>query len=116
MYGKDTLGLDEVVAALISHESMRRKDSEKFLDESAMVASDDAQVRRRATERQGESNSIGRSQSRGNHKKKCYYCDLEGHIMRNCRKFKAAKERENSEATVAETFAGNEGDLFTVIS
>ena len=60
MYEKDTLGLDEVVAALISHESMRRKDSEKSLDESAMVASDEAQVRGRTTERQGRSNSRSR--------------------------------------------------------
>ena len=44
MYGNNTLRLDEVVAALISHESMMRKDSEKFLDESAMVALDKAQV------------------------------------------------------------------------
>ena len=74
---------------------MRRKDSEKSLDESAMVASEEAQVRGRTTERQGGSNSRGRSQSRGNHKKKCYYCDLEGHIMRNCRKLKADKEKHN---------------------
>ena len=116
MYGKDTLGLDEVVAALISHESMRRKDSEKSLDESAMVASDEAHVRGRTTERQGGSNSRGCSQSRGNHKKKCYYCDLEGHIMRNCRKLKADKEKvQPSDAMVIESFKG-EDDLLSVFS
>ncbi|GFY91354.1 hypothetical protein Acr_07g0015500 [Actinidia rufa] len=93
--------------ALISHESMRRKDSEKFLDESAMVASDEAQVRGRTMERLGGSNSRGRSQSRGNHKKKCYYCDLEDHIMRNCQKLKADKEKAKpSDAAVIESFKG----------
>ena len=116
MYGNDTLELDEVVVALISHESTRRKDSDKFLDESAMVALDEAQVPGRSMERQCGSNSRVRSQSRGNHKKKCYYCDLEGHIMRTCRKLKASKEREKFDAAVAGTFAENEGDLLTVIS
>ncbi|KAI8571313.1 hypothetical protein RHMOL_Rhmol01G0109800 [Rhododendron molle] len=45
MYGKDTLGLDEVVAALLSHESMRRNESEKISEERVMVASFDGQAR-----------------------------------------------------------------------
>ena len=41
MYGKDTLRLDEVVAKLISHESMKKKESIKVLDEGFMITSKD---------------------------------------------------------------------------
>ena len=40
MYGKDTLGLDEVVAILISHEAMKKKESGKYPEGSAMVTSE----------------------------------------------------------------------------
>ncbi|KAH7849063.1 hypothetical protein Vadar_012422 [Vaccinium darrowii] len=43
MYGKYTLGLDEVVATLLSHESMQRNESERFSEERVMVASNGGQ-------------------------------------------------------------------------
>ncbi|KAH7848605.1 hypothetical protein Vadar_005070 [Vaccinium darrowii] len=43
MCRKYTLGLDEVVATLLSHESMRRNESERFSEERVMVASNGGQ-------------------------------------------------------------------------
>ena len=65
MYGKDTLGIDEVLATLLSHESLRKKENENYSEKRAMVASDGGHVRGRTTERCDESKPRGQSQSRG---------------------------------------------------
>ena len=49
MYRKDTLGIDEVIATLLSHESMHRKESENYSEERAMVTSDGGHVKGRIT-------------------------------------------------------------------
>lgn len=48
---KDMIAFDVVVATLILHEAMRKRDSETAIDEGAMVASDDGNSRGRAAER-----------------------------------------------------------------
>lgn len=136
MYGKDTLTLDEVIATLLSHESMRRKESERFSEERVMVASDSGQHRGRKTERQGGSNWRDRSQSKGRSRSRggesrggdsrwvenrtCYFCEEEGHIMKFCPKLKSkiekAKGKEKSEVSVVESGVLNEDDVFTVTS
>ncbi|KAG5543995.1 hypothetical protein RHGRI_016671 [Rhododendron griersonianum] len=79
---------------------MRRKESEKTFEERVMVASSGSQARGRMTERQNGSKPRGRSSSRGGEprgvdKRKCYFCNEEGHIMKFCPKLKArARERK----------------------
>ena len=63
MYGKDTLRIHEVVAALLSHESIRKKESENYSEERVMFASDGGLVRGRTTERRAGSKPRGQSQS-----------------------------------------------------
>lgn len=75
IFGKDTLGLDEVVAMLISHEVMKKKESGKHLEGNAMVASENDWGRGRSNDRRGRSKPRGRSQSRPCYRRKCYYCD-----------------------------------------
>ena len=43
LYGKDTLGLDKVVATLISHEAMKKKESSKHLEGNVVVTSENEQ-------------------------------------------------------------------------
>ncbi|KAG5531566.1 hypothetical protein RHGRI_026243 [Rhododendron griersonianum] len=102
---------------------MRRKESEKISEERVMVASSGSQARGRTTERQNGSKPRGRSSSRGGEswavdKRKCYFCNEEGHILKFCPKLKAKidEEKENSKAAVVESLVENEGDLLTVTS
>ena len=65
MYGKDTVDFDEVVASLISHETLRRKEIDETFGERVMVASNNGYPRGRSMERRDDSRqSSGRSQSR----------------------------------------------------
>ena len=50
MYGKDTLGFDEVVASLLSHETLRRKENDEASEERVMVASNSGEARGRSME------------------------------------------------------------------
>ncbi|GFZ18499.1 hypothetical protein Acr_27g0002380 [Actinidia rufa] len=99
MYRKDTLRIDETVATLLSHKSMRKKETENYSKERAMIAADGGHVRGQTTERRDGSKLRGRSQLRGcpqsiDYKKKCYYCDKEGHIIKFCPKLKAKKKEK----------------------
>ncbi|GFS38693.1 hypothetical protein Acr_00g0058920 [Actinidia rufa] len=102
MYGKDTLRIDMVVAMLLSHESMRKKKSKNYSEEKVMVAFDGGHPR--------------------DYKRKCYYCDDEGHIIKFCLKLKAKKEKEKEKenssetTTVTKSFSDNEGDLLSISS
>ena len=117
IYGKSTIGLDEVVATLISHESMRKKESEKASTDGALVASEDGHVRGRTTERKDASKSRDRSQSRGDDMRKCFYCDQKGHIVKFCSKLKADKAKEKSAAAaVTDTYSDDDCDALTVTS
>ena len=99
MYGKDTLGIDEVVATLLSDKSMCKKESGNYSKEKAMVSSDDGHIRDRTTERRdgfklrGQSQSRRYSQSR-DYKKKCYYCDEESLILPKAQGKEGERERK----------------------
>ncbi|KAG5535985.1 hypothetical protein RHGRI_023693 [Rhododendron griersonianum] len=102
---------------------MRRKEGEKISEEHVMVASSGSQAKGRTTERQNGSKPRGRSSSRGGEsravdKRKCYFCNEEGHILKFCPKLKAKidDEKEKSKTAVVESFVENEGDLLTVTS
>ncbi|KAG5548448.1 hypothetical protein RHGRI_013957 [Rhododendron griersonianum] len=102
---------------------MRRKESERISEDRAMVASSGSQARGRTIERQNGSKPRGRSssrsgESRGVDKRKFYFCNEEGHIMKFCPKLKAKIEQEKgkSEAAVVESSTENDGDLLAVTS
>ena len=91
LYGKDTLGLDKVVATLISHEAMKKKESSKYLEGNAMVASKNEQGRGRSNDRRGRYKSKRRSQSRSGFRRNCYYYNQEDHLIKDCAKLKKDK-------------------------
>lgn len=102
LFGKDTLKIDEVIASLLMNES-RKSNGDHASGESRLLAADGG--RGRSEDRQGSRENRGRSKSRA--PRKCYYCDEEGHIKRNCPVRKEdMKLREKGKEKVESSTAG----------
>jgi hypothetical protein len=108
LFGKETLKFDEVVAALLMNET--RRSSNGFPNEGQVLVAKEGGRGRGRSKQSGEvsqrSNSSGR-------KFRCYYCDEEGHLKRNCPKRKKDMKDENPVTAVAEDSShASDGDLF----
>ena len=96
LYGRESLTLDEVQAALNSKELNQRSEEKKN------VVVEGLNVRGRPEKREFKTRSKSRSKSRG--KIKCYNCDKEGHIRRLCpnrQKGNQEKKKDQAELAVA---------------
>jgi len=84
LFGKETLKFDEVVTALLINET--RRGSNRFSDggQVAVVTKESSRGRGRSKEMK-EGSQHSRSSGR---KFKCYYCDEEGYMKRDCPKRK----------------------------
>lgn len=106
---------DVVVAILILHEWLRKKDSENDSIGLASVAFDGGNFRGREVERGYGSKSRGRSQLGGD-KRRNYWCDKERHVIKDCRERKKDKAKESSANAATEEDSYVEGDTLTVTS
>lgn len=88
MYGRDTLSMEEVLAALNSKELKKRNDVRE-------EAGDGLFVRGRPEQRSFKGKNGSRSKSK--FKRKCYICSSEKHLKRDCpERFKKKKFDNNS--------------------
>ena len=77
------------------NEETRRKDIGKDITQ-ALVTENKGRSKSRSSKGQGKSRS--RSESKG--KFKCFYCDKEGHIKRNCKAWKNKQKEDKNQKRV----------------
>ncbi|KAL5821663.1 hypothetical protein ACOSQ3_023545 [Xanthoceras sorbifolium] len=104
------LTMDMVKDRMLNEES-RRKDEGHTPENEALVTEKQGKQewRGRSKNPHNQSQQRGRSKSRSRHDKKCHHCGKLGHFIRECRKLKAertrnqdAQTRTNDTATVTE--------------
>ena len=100
-YGRDTITSNEIVSFLRSKDLELKKESKNMSGEGLFIRG-----RNKGKEIKGsKSNSRGKSRSKSRvRSKKCYYCQKEGHYIKDCYKRKKDnKEKPSDEgnATVA---------------
>ena len=96
LYGRESLTLDEVQAALNSKELNHRS------EENSNTVTEGLNVRGRTDKRDGRPRSKSRSKSKV--RIRCYHCHKEGHIRRQClerQKGKPARKQEQADVAVA---------------
>ena len=114
LFGKETLRFDEAVAALLMNDTRRGNNGFSNDGQVAMVTKESSWRRGRSRE-QEEGSQCSRSNSQ---KFKCYYCDEEGHMKRNCPKRKKdLRDEKPSVVGVQEgSDLGDGGDLVLATS
>ena len=108
LVGKSTIKMDEVTAAILQNEVLRRENpaSSSGVDSSALVASGGAGGGRRSDRRSHR----GRSKSRRDlSKTRCYRCEELGHLARDCPQLK-----NRTVATIATASSDSDGDVFEI--
>ena len=84
MYGKETVVLDEVTSALLSHVKMKQDGDGSQADE--LVVKSKSSNRGRSESRSNVNRS--RSKSRAKKDVKCFYCHKKGHYKNQCKELK----------------------------
>uniref|UniRef100_A0A2N9J8T4 CCHC-type domain-containing protein n=1 Tax=Fagus sylvatica TaxID=28930 RepID=A0A2N9J8T4_FAGSY len=123
MYGKETLELEEVTSALLSHSKMKQ-DGDDSQGDGLVVHSESNRNRNKS---RGSNSNKERSQSRSRAKKdvECFYCHKKGHYKNQCKELKQHLEERKNEKKAAESASvieeksdDNEvdGDLLSVSS
>ncbi|KAL0371814.1 UNVERIFIED_CONTAM: hypothetical protein Scaly_0863000 [Sesamum calycinum] len=85
-YGKETIKVDEITAALLAHNQRKHNAGESSHGDSLYVKGN--QDRGRKLEKEGSGKRNSRSKSRGRKTIHCYKCKEPGHMKRDCPKLK----------------------------
>ena len=97
LYGKDTLTMSEVRAALNSKEIQKKSEDRTETGGEGLFARGRSEKREhRNSKNNGKRNNRSRSRSRAHTDKKCFYCKKEGHFKDECYALKNKLNRENN--------------------
>ncbi|GFZ06118.1 hypothetical protein Acr_18g0002880 [Actinidia rufa] len=107
-----------VMDALFNEEARRREMGSTDQSESQALVSEESRERGRGQGRghhRGTEKGRWRSQARGC-TVRCFYCDQEGHIKRDCPKYKAQVQSSDTAATVVMAVDEDESDVLLAAS
>ncbi|KAL0349826.1 UNVERIFIED_CONTAM: Retrovirus-related Pol polyprotein from transposon TNT 1-94 [Sesamum radiatum] len=85
-YGKETIKIDEITAALLAHNQRKQNAGESSHGDSLYVKGN--QDRGQKSEKEGSGKRNSRSKSRRRKTIHCYKCKESGHMKRDCPKLK----------------------------
>jgi hypothetical protein len=109
LYGKETLELEEVSRALLDHYQRKHKDSAESSGEGLIVKG--YQDRGRKKDKDDKS-ARGRSKSKSK-TVKCYKCQKNGHMKRDCPEWNKGKEESFTSVNVVAD-SESDGDMLSV--
>ncbi|KAL4384756.1 hypothetical protein GQ457_15G014670 [Hibiscus cannabinus] len=108
-YGKETINVEEIIAALLAHNQRKHNAGESSHADSLYVKG--YQDRGRKSEKEGSRRRNSRSKSRGRKTIHCYKCKEAGHMKRDCPKWKnQTKEKEDATAKTVNVVQNDNSD------
>ena len=110
LYGKDTVSLEQVQSALVSHCTQKRSSFED--EESAALAVQSGNRGKKSDGRSG--GSIGSSSSSRGNGVQCYYCKEFGHVKRGYPLRKDKGKKCDNASSCSSSVVVDDGDLLTV--
>ena len=95
MYGKETIVLEEVTSALLSHMKMKQDGDDSQTD--GLIVKSESSNRGRSRSR-GRNSNRNKSQSKSCAKKdvECFYCHKKGHYKNQCKELKEHLEEKKN--------------------
>ncbi|KAL4282749.1 hypothetical protein GQ457_16G016450 [Hibiscus cannabinus] len=108
-YGKETINVEEIIAALLAHNQRKQNAGESSHADSLYVKGYQDHGRKSENEGSGRRNS--RSKSRGRKTIHCYKCMEAGHMKRDCPKWKnQTKEKDDAKPKTVNVVQNDNSD------
>ncbi|KAK4435064.1 hypothetical protein Salat_0669700 [Sesamum alatum] len=117
-YGKETIKVDEITAALLAHNQRKQNAGESSHGDSLYVKGN--QERGRKLENEGSEKRNSRSKSRSKKTIHCYKCKELGHMKRDCPKLKRQGDEKRDDSSKSANLVQNDksncsdGDMLSV--
>ncbi|KAE8680841.1 pentatricopeptide repeat-containing protein [Hibiscus syriacus] len=117
-YGKETINVEEITAALLAHNQQKQNTGESSQADSLYVKGN--RDRGRKPEKAGSGKRNSRSKSRDKKTIHCYKCKEAGHMKRDCPKLKKQTDEKRDGSTKSvnvvedDTSDCSEGDMLSI--
>ncbi|KAL0284885.1 UNVERIFIED_CONTAM: Retrovirus-related Pol polyprotein from transposon TNT 1-94 [Sesamum calycinum] len=117
-YGKETIKIDEIIAALLAQNQWKQNAGESSHGDSLYVKGN--QDRGRKSEKEGSGKRNSRSKSRGRKTIHCYKCKEPGHMKRDCPKLKKQADKKRDDSSKSANVVQNDdsdcsdGDMLSI--
>ncbi|KAK4390531.1 Retrovirus-related Pol polyprotein from transposon TNT 1-94 [Sesamum angolense] len=105
-YGKETINIDEITAALLAHNQRKQNAGESSQGDSLYVKGNQDHGWKLEKEGSGKRNS--RSKSRGRKTIHCYKCKEPGHMKRDCPKLKKQADEKRDDSSKSANVVQND--------